>query len=315
MRARCKPFVGLMIVAMFCLTRTGPEAAPKYSDWSAPVLVPNVNSASGELGPGISKDGNSLYFSSDRPGGFGGADLWVSQRERATDQWGPSVNLGATINTAAGELVPAFSRDGHWMYFNSDRPGGYGGLDVWASYRQNTHDDFGWTTPVNLGANINRSGLDAGASYLASDADDDDGAGGALLFFGSDRPGGQGQVDLYVSTRESNGVFGPPTLLPELNSPSNEQRPTIRHDGLEIFFYSSRPGGVGANDLWVATRETPDHVWNTPENLGPVVNSASNDFHPSLSSDGQTLYFASNRLGGPGMGDLYVTTRTKRHGR
>jgi hypothetical protein len=196
------------------------------------------------------------------------------------------------------------------MFFNSDRPGGYGGLDVWASYRQNTHDDFGWTTPVNLGSNINRSGLDAGASYLASDADDDS-AGGALLFFGSDRPGGQGQVDLYVSAQESNGLFGMPALLPEINSPLNEQRPTIRHDGLEIVFYSSRPGGVGANDLWVATRDTQDQAWSTPENLGPVVNSASNDFHPALSSDGETLYFASNRGGGPGMIDLYITTRTK----
>jgi hypothetical protein len=315
MHARYTTFVGMTIGALFCLTRTGPEAAPKFSEWSAPVLVPNVNSEFGEVGPGISKDGRSLYFASDRPGGFGSVDLWVSQRESTTDAWGPPVNLGPAINTAATELVPAFSRDGHWMYFNSDRPGGYGGLDVWASYRQNTHDDFGWTTPVNLGTNINRSGLDAGASYLASDADDEDGAGGALLFFGSDRPGGQGQVDLYVSTQDSNGLFGPPTLLPELNSPLNDQRPSIRHDGLEIFFYSSRPGGVGVNDLWVATRETLSQVWNNPENLGPVVNSASNEFHPSVSSDGLTLYFASSRPGGPGMNDLYVTARTKQHGR
>jgi Tol biopolymer transport system component len=268
-----------------------------------------VNSPFNDLGPGISKDGQSLYFSSDRPGGFGGADLWVTQRDSTTDSWGPAVNLGPTINTAAAELVPAFSRDGHWMYFNSDRPGGYGGLDVWASYRPNTHDDFGWTTPVNLGTNINRAGLDAGASYLAND--DQDGDDGALLFFGSDRPGGLGLVDLYVSAKDSSGTFGPPTLLAELNSPSNDQRPTIRHDGLEIFFYSSRAGGIGANDLWVSTRETVNQIWSTPENLGPVVNSVANEFHPAISSDGQTLYLASSRPGGPGMNDLYMTTRTK----
>jgi hypothetical protein len=309
MEARCKWFVGLVILAVFCPTRTGPQAAPRFSEWSAPVLVANVNSEFADVGPGISKDGRSLYFASDRPGGFGGADLWLSQRDSTTDTWGPPVNLGPAINTAAAELVPAFSRDGHWMYFNSDRPGGYGSLDIWASYRRYTDDDFGWTTPVNLGASINRDGLDAGASYLEIDEQT------ALLFFGSDRPGGLGQVDLYVSTKDSNDVFGPPTLISELNSSSNEQRPSIRHDGLEIFFYSSRLGGVGGNDLWVATREALDHVWNTPENLGPVVNSASNDFHPSISSDGQTLYFASARPEGPGMFDLYVTTRTKRHGR
>jgi Tol biopolymer transport system component len=315
MGIRCRPVVGLAMVVAFCLTRPGPEAAPTYSEWSAPELVPNVNSEFTDFGPGISKDGRSLYFGSDRPGGFGNTDLWVSQRVSITDPWGPPINLGSTINTNAGELVPAFSRDGHWMFFNSDRPGSYGGLDVWASFRRNTHDDFAWTAPVNLGANINRAGLDAGASYLASDDEDRDGDDGALLFFGSDKPGGLGLVDLYVSTKDSSGAFGPPVQISELNTSFTEQRPTIRHDGLEIFFYSNRPGGLGATDLWVAARETLGQVWNTPENLGPVVNGSSADFHPSIASDGQTLYFASARPGGPGMNDLYVTTRTKQHGR
>jgi len=159
---------------------------------------------------------------------------------------------------------------------------------VWASYRTHIHDDFGWATPINLGANINTAGLDAGASYFLA-RDDDDASRGAdegaeqedglpVLFFGSDRPGGLGQADLYVSTRQSNGVFGPPTLLSELSSPFNDQRPSIRRDGLEIFFYSGRPGGVGANDLWVATRETLSQVWRTPVKLGAVVNSTANDF-------------------------------------
>ena len=210
------------------------------------------------------------------------------------------------------------------MFFNSDRPGGYGSLDVWASYRRHIHDDFGWTPPINLGPNINTAGLDAGASYLLADDQDDEvkrddepdeeKGGLPLLFFGSDRPGGLGQVDLYVSTKESNGVFGPPTLLSELSSPSNDQRPSIRRDGLEIVFYSGRPGGVGGNDLWVSTRETLSQVWNTPVNLGSVVNSTANDFHPSISPDGQTLYFASDRPGGPGLMDLYMTTRTKHKG-
>ncbi len=314
MGARFKPIVGLVLVAAFFLTRPAPQAAPHFSEWSAPALVPNVNSEFTEFGPGISKDERSLYFGSDRPGGFGSADLWVSKRASKNDPWGPPINLGAPINTDAAELVPAFSRDGHWIFFNSDRPGGYGGLDVWASFRRDIHDDFAWTTPVNLGAFINTGGLDAGAAYLANDSDDED-DDGALLFFGSDRPGGMGFVDLYVSAKDSNGAFGSPVPISELNSPFSEQRPSIRHDGLEIVFYSNRPGGVGATDLWMATRETLGQVWSTPANLGPLVNGPSADFHPSISSDGQTLYFASGRPGGPGMNDLYVTTRTRRHGR
>jgi Tol biopolymer transport system component len=316
---RLKITLVLTSFALIAFPGRPPIAAPKFSEWSAPVIVPNVNSEFSEVGPGISRDGRSLYFGSDRPGGFGNVDLWVSQRARVTDPWGPPVNLGATINTAAAELVPAFSRDGHWMFFSSDRPGGHGGLDVWASFRRNVHDDFAWRTPVNLGANVNTSGLDAGASYFQTDNQDDDGQaedneekdGLAMIFFNSDRPGGMGLVDLYVTTKNSNGTFGPPTLLSELNSPFNDQRPTIRSDGLEIFFFSNRPGGMGGADLWVATRETLDQVWSTPENLGPIVNGPSNDFHPFIASNGQTLYFASARPGGPGLNDLYMTTRTK----
>jgi Tol biopolymer transport system component len=63
-------------------------------------------------------------------------------------------------------------------------------------------------------------------------------------------------------------------------------------------------------DLWVATRDTVGQAWGAPTNLGSGVNSGSTDFHPSISSDGRTLYFASGRPGGPGLVDLYVTTRT-----
>jgi hypothetical protein len=310
MRIRDK-LCGLTLLAAVGLTGINPAAAPRFSEWSTPELVANVNSAFVDLGPAISKNQRSLYFGSARPGGFGGADLWIAQRARAEDPWGPPVNLGPVINTSAGELVPSFSRDGHWMFFNSDRPGGLGGLDVWASYRTNTHDDFGWTTPINLGPHINRAGLDAGASPSSIDEQDDHEQGLTLLYFGSDRPGGLGLVDLYVSTKGPDGLFGPPTLLSELSSPTNDQRPTIRHDGLEILFYSTRPDGSGANDLWVATRDAVTQVWNTPSNVGSVVNSVANDFHPFISSDGHTLYFASDRPGGLGLSDLYMTTRSK----
>src|SRR5687768_9355798 len=93
---------------------TASPDAQKYSEWSAPVnLGPNVNSASQDRAPAISKDGLSLYFGSMRPLGFGGEDIYVSQRETREDEWGPAVNLGSIINTPTNESVPAFSRDGH----------------------------------------------------------------------------------------------------------------------------------------------------------------------------------------------------------
>jgi hypothetical protein len=83
--------------------------------------------------------------------------------------------------------------------------------------------------------------------------------------------------------------------------------------GLEIIFFSNRPGTLGGADLWASTRQTVFDSWSVPENLGPVVNSTSNDAPSYLSSDGRTLFFTSDRPGGFGGLDLYVTTRTKAH--
>ena len=315
MHTRWQPLLGFVILAAVYLIGAEPAAAPAFSEWNAPVLVPNVSSASSDEAPAVSKDGRSLYFGSNRPGGFGGQDLWVSQRPSAQDPWGPPINLGAAINTNGIENVPAFSADGHWMFFNSDRPGGTGLTDLWVSYRRHTHDDFDWEPPINLGPEINSPALDLGPSYFEGELEDGDAF--ILLFFGSTRPGGPGLGDLYESSRNPDGSFGPARLLPELSSPSTEQRPSIRRDGLEIYFFSNRPEGSGGFDLWVARRETLSQVWSTPENLGAVVNGSSNDLQPYIAPHGQELYFASNRPGGPGLNDLYVVTRTKaqNHGR
>ena len=80
---------------------------------------------------------------------------------------------------------------------------------------------------------------------------------------------------------------------------------------LEVFLFSARPPSQGGFDLWTATRETVFHSWFEPTNLGPVINSAANETDPHITSDRQTLYFASNRAG-LGGSDMYVTTRVRR---
>jgi hypothetical protein len=213
------------------------------------------------------------------------------------------VNLGATINTAATDFVPAFSEDGHRMFFASDRPGGSGLQDIWQSYRSDVHDDFGWQTPTNLGPALNSTADDNASTYF-------DNAGHPQLIFGSGRLGGAAR-DLFLSQLQSDGTWGPPTLIPELSGPTTENRPTIRRDGLEIFFYSDRLGGSGGTDLWTATRATVDDPWSTPVNLGPTVNSSGTDQHAYLSADATTLVFSSSRTGGSGGLDLWMTTRAQ----
>ena len=144
-------------------------------------------------------------------------------------------------------------------------------------------------------------------------------SGQVLLYFSSNRPGGfaedppgalAGDSDLYVSSWDGS-VFGPPELVPGGNSEFDDGQPNLRHDRLELFFFSNRPGTFGLADIYGAIRKRTSDPWSTPVNLGPNVNSAAAETRPSLSWDGETLYFGSTRPGGEGSTDHYVTTREK----
>ena len=84
----------------------------------------------------------------------------------------------------------------------------------------------------------------------------------------------------------------------------------VRFDGLEAFFYSTRPG-FGMTDMWTTTRETVFDPWSAPVNLGYLLNGPGIDQRPYVASDRRTLYFASDRQGGAGGLDLYVSTRER----
>src|SRR2546425_5346185 len=264
-----------------------------------------INSAASDQGPAISPDGLSLYFTSNRTGGVGGFDMYVSQRASVDGPWGSPVNIAA-LNTTFDEGNPAFSRDGRFLFFQSKRPGGLGGIDIWVAQRNNIHDDFSWQPAVNLGSSVNSADDDNGPTYF----DEDDARGARQLYFGSTRPG-LGAADIYVSNQMADGSFAAATLVTELSGALNENRPSIRRDGLEIFFQSNRTGSNGtAADLWVAKRANTLAAWSTPVNLGDTINTASVEQNPYLSSDGLTLFFSSDRPGGFGGLDLYMSART-----
>ena len=205
-----------MLIALSVLAQRCIIAGPHYSDWSEPVnLGPAINSSANDNHPAISKDGLSLYITSNRPGGYGGDDIWVSQRARTEAQWGPPRNLGPNINTASDDGVPTLSHDGHWMFFGTTRPGGFGGSDIWASYRQHTHDDFGWQPPVNLGPGVNTATDEDGPTLF-----EDEESGVIPLYFTSlNRAGGLGDWDIYASTFDGETMFEPAVLFSELSVP------------------------------------------------------------------------------------------------
>jgi Tol biopolymer transport system component len=302
--------IGLIAVGFALATISRAPAAPPFSPWSAPVNLGSlVNSAFDDYGGALSKDGLSLYFTSTRPGGFGGEDLWVSERASEDDPFGLPLNLGI-INTAAADRTPALTRDGHWLLFASNRTGGFGGLDVWASYREDTHDNFGWEAPVNLGPGINTATTDdTGPTFLEGERDR-----ASRIYFARGAAGVNGGTDIYVSELGLDGTWGAAQVVSELSSPVADAGPEIRFDGREIIFHSTRPGSA-ATDLWSAQRETPDDPFLPPVNLGTPVNSANVDRDACLSSKGNIMILSSDRPGGFGSRDLYVSTRTRPSGK
>lgn len=221
--------------------------------------------------------------------------------------FGTPTNLGPTFNSSVTDGEPDVSADGLTLYFNSYRPGGYGDIDIWVAMRDTTEDD--WGTPVNLGPSVNSSALEAMPS-ISTD-------GLTLYFNDAGGRGGFGGADLYVTTRDTiDADWGAPVNLgPTVNTWADEISPCISADGLQLYFSGyirpeyTRPGGYGIADLWVTTRPTKDDPWEEPVNLGPTVNTSANDGAPSISADGRTLFFLSDRLGGYGHYDLWMTRR------
>ena len=272
------------------------------SEWSPPVNVgAPINTAATENNCALSPDDLSLYFTSNRAGGFGSTDIWVAHRACVDCPWETPVNLGPTVNTASGDQGPSISLDGHLLFFYSDRPGGEGSNDIYVSRRANPKDDFAWEAPVNLGPNINTAIFEAGPEYLQSAED-----GELNFYFGRAPVTGVG-FSMYVAPLTRDGkARGPAVLVPELSPGTGA---TVRTDGREVVFLSARPGGLGLQDLWVSTRRSVHDPWSTPENL-TALNSTAMDRHPSFSSDARTLIFASNRPGGFGGDDIWMSTRS-----
>ena len=273
-----------------------------WSEWSTPVnLGPPINTSFAENHPFLSKDGLSLYLTSDRTGTIGGQDLWVARRACEDCAWEAPVNLGAVINTTGLDAGADVSNDGHFLYFFSNRPGGVGGNDVYVSRRDNTGDDLGWETPQLLGSEVNSLADENALTFHDNQ-----------LYFTRGNPALQ-QQDLYVAPIKRDGEIGAPAVaLSDLNHPAaNDAAPALRTDGKEIFFQRGFPaGGFGFADLWVSTRQGANGPWSTPVNVGAPINTAGFEQQAALSYDGRTLLWASTRTGGAGGFDIWMSTRT-----
>ncbi len=293
----------IAFIAAFVIS-TGPAKADFI--WGTPtILGPSVNSPYGEHGVCISANGLEFYFVSDRPGGYGGYDLWIRKRPTIQDDWGSPVCLGSPANTQYSYWEPTISADGLSLYFSDGHapqfgnplPGGFNGDgDIWMLARETVHD--AWGAPVNIGPTVNSQH----AVHPSISAD------GLSLYFQSHRPGHLGDhCDIMVATRETTSdSFGAPVFLRNVNSADGEWMPDISADGQTLFFCRKT-----CTELWMATRATMHDDFDPPLKLPPQINIPScTNASPSLSADASTLYFSSDRPGGIGGYDLWQVSIT-----
>ena len=213
-------------------------------EWGEPEIVESVSTEEyTEVEPLLSPDGQRLYIMSDRPGGMGSFDIWVS--DRVDGEWSEPRNLGAPINSPyADHCLYFWGPDWEVAYWTSTRPGGYGGNDIWMSERV----DGEWTEAVNLGPDVNSAASD----HHSLPSED-----GRSLYVTSGRDGGVGGEDIYVTTREEDGTWSPlRNLGPTVNSEADDRCPAFSPDYATFYFDSEREGGYGNKDLWSLPYET-----------------------------------------------------------
>lgn len=238
-------------------------------------------------------DGRTAYFttSDDFFPATRRATIMVSHLQRDGTWSTPEV---APFSGTWPDIDPFLTPDGRRLYFSSIRPiDGREKPDLDIFYVERT--PRGWSEPVRLGPEVN-SDLDELYPSLSAD--------GTLYFgVGPFGPTPEADWDIYYAARRGSG-FAPRQPITEINTdlpwdPSDptadwEFNPEISVDGKTLIFTSLRPGGYGSGDLYVSHFHRGK--WSEPENLGPAVNTPEDEFHPTLSRDRRTLYFARTIL-------------------
>jgi Tol biopolymer transport system component len=267
--------------------------------WLSPNnLGTTVNTTVDDAHPTVAPNGGYIIFESNRPGGSGAHDIWITDRSGTT--WLSPVNLGTDVNTSSDEYAPTLSADGSKMYWTSNTAGGsFGGFDCW--WCPMAGGDPG--VRVNMGAGINTVYNDISPIFV------DDGQT-QMLYFGSDRPGTLGGYDIYVSAQAGGSWQTPQNVGSAVNSSSSEEPVWISPDGNTMVFSSNRVGGsYGGNDLWLTVKS--GSTWGTPSNLGTPLNSAGDErgatFRCNGGSVGGFIWFGSSRGGGTGAYDLWTS--------
>lgn len=272
------------------------QFADSLSRIPSDVVVENIgkaiNSSFHEYSPLVSADGNTLIFTSNRPTEGSNAlakyeDIYISKKVNGA--WTKPVKISPNINIEFNDAAASISPDGKTLVLYYE----YGGGDIYVS----KSNDEGWTKPVALNDNINGPMSWETSAFLTED--------GKHLYFSSNREGGFGNLDIYVSEMEQTGDWGKANNLgPVINTAGREDSPALDPDGRTLYFSSDGHPSMGGTDIFKS--EFKDGKWQKPVNLGVPINSVEDDSFFSISADRTRAYFSTLRE--EGNAEIYTLT-------
>jgi len=242
-----------------------------------------VNTPLSEYNPVVSGDGKTLIYTAEKKFYTG---IFMSTKENG--QWGTPVNLLPQLGIDGDCETTSLSSDGKelYLYREDDLDG-----NLYVSY----FEDGSWSKIQKLGENINTEYWESHA-FIAH--------GGEKLYFTSNRPGGYGDLDIYVSQRQNDGSWGQPTNLgPTINTPWREDTPFLTDDGESLFFSSEGHYNMGGYDVLVAYRTT--NGWTEPQNLGYPINTTDHDRFFVPVEKGNKAFYARYHNNPPGGRDIF----------
>ncbi len=258
-----------------------------------------VNSVYADYSPVLSADQNTIFFTSRRPETTGSQkdgegnfmeDIFMSTKTK--NGWSNATNIGAPINTEWNEATVGTSPDGQTILIYKDDNGD-------GNIYSTTLNGDKWSEPVKLNENINTTYWEPSAFFSAD---------GNSLYFVSNRPGGYGGRDIYISKRTPKGDWAKAQNLgPNINTQYDEDAPFIHADGITLSFSSNGHNTMGGFDIFVSLREK-NGPWSEPQNVGYPVNTTDDDIFYVSSPNSRNAYFSSFREGGYGEKDNYMAT-------
>ncbi|MCZ8069847.1 MAG: OmpA family protein [Cytophagales bacterium] len=238
-------------------------------------LSDTVNALPMQYFPTITPDESELIFTVR----YGKAhddneDIFISRRE-ANGQWGKPISISAQINTNFREGASTISADGRLLIFTIC---GYQGCDLYQSKKVGDQ----WTKPTNLGTGVNSLGWEAQPALSAD---------GNTLFFVSDRRGGLGGYDIWVSQRDEEGNWQKAFNAGKgINTAFDEIAPFLHSNGLNLYYASNGLPGFGGYDIYVAERQ--HQQWREPKNLGHPLNDFSDQYSFVVNAKGDLAYYS-----------------------